>query len=281
VFDSVAAIEKLVLEYSESHQRKLKWIYLTDYFGFPIPTQIFDLRFILTHTLGQGCAFTSYKGDVRDKVKDWIGKDILQHKSMFLCDSLIDKNFGYSFKVSVLDSIYGNIELPFNKDSYIKETRRINANPEKKNEWRTNIVLDEVKRLLGSSSQRKILNIGAVGSFIEALRKKGYDVIGSDFEEAIINTEVSGTLIRNGNQSPYLAKNVDLVLATGMTISTKTIDKIIGQSKQGKAKIIVFAETGHSFASYYVQNGVDVYLSESFPFYNYKGESVINIYRSL
>jgi hypothetical protein len=277
---SIDKITDLVLNHSEPHKRKLKWIHLTDYFGYPVKSQVFDLRFILTNTLGQGCAFTSYKGDVRDKLHYWLGRDFLDSKEIFSHDSSINENFEYAMKISSLDSICGSILPNLYKGRYEKEYKREKGDPSYKNKWRTMIVLDEVKKLLGSSTNRRILNIGVVASFIGTLRKKGYDVVGTDFHEDIINTKVEGAMIKEGKQSPYLAKNADLVIATGMTITTKTIDSIIKQCNQNGTKIIIFAETGHNFACHYIQNGVDTYLSESFPFYNYYGESEINIYKA-
>ena len=263
--DSIAEIQRLVLNRTDSNQRKLNGIWPIDYFATPTQNQAFDLRLIITHTLGQGCAYSEIKNQDRNTFKRLLGRDVLEEEIEF------------AIRVSILDSLYG-VLYPFSK----KETKINNENPDIKNLWRSHIVLSEAQRLIGKSQFSKpmrVLNIGFVDSFVRTLREAKYEVFATDLESSIIGAEISGVTIEDGVKSHIILRNVDLVIATGMTITTNTIDRIIKECKKNNTKLLIFAETGHSFASYYLQNGVDTYISEHFPFYSFEGYSIIDICR--
>ena len=264
--NSIKEIQQIVLKKTRPDDRKIKGIWAIDYFHMPTDSQLFDLKLILSQTTGHGCAYSPEKNINRDLLKSLINNDIFTAKNY--------DNIDYSIKISVLDSLYGTLYPPTGE----KEENK--GNSIDKNKWRTKIVLNEIQNLIGkNSSVKKILNVGVVASFMETLRNEGYDIVGSDLDDDVVNSKIAGTKIVHGKQSPFLARKVDLVIATGMTIATKTIDRIITECNMSGTKLIVFAETGHNFANYYIENGVDVYISESFPFYSMEGSSTITICR--
>jgi len=117
-----------------------------------------------------------------------------------------------------------------------------------------------------------------VGDILFHFIKHGCQVIGSDFDPTIIGkTFFDKAPIVSGKKTFEILKSVDIAVVTGMTIVTKTLDSIINVCREHNVKLIVFAETGSNMAQYYVQRGVDCYLSESFPFYIFNGESTISI----
>jgi len=269
---SLNNIQKNVLDNTNADQRTLISLFPIGHLYMPIPEQKYDLRLYLAQTpIGQGCSYTETKEFDYNLLRDILGQDaknILEYEKIEC-----------AIKISILDSMYGSL-FPIHKKDIISEC--LDGSHSQKNDWRTSIVLHEVERLIGKSSAShilKVLNIGVVASFLIALINAGYDVAGSDFNKTITGGKLAGIKIENGDKSPYLVKDSDLVIATGMTIATETLDEIIQECKKHHVKLIIFAETGHSFANYYLNEGVDVFLGEHFPFYSFMGSSKIDICR--
>jgi hypothetical protein len=270
--ESLNNIQKKVLDNTDVHQRTLISLFPIGHLQMPIPEQKYDLRLYLAQTpIGHGCSYSETKTFDYNLLHNLLGQDTKR--------VLEDEKVECAIKISILDSMYGSL-FPILKKNIISKS--FDGSLSQKNDWRTGIVLHEVKRLIGKSNAShtlKVLNIGVVASFLKTLINAGYNVIGSDFNKTIIEGELTGIRIEDGEKSPYLIKDADLVIATGMTIATKTLDKIIQECRKHNVKLIVFAETGHSFASYYLNEGVDVFLSEHFPFYSFMGHSKIDICR--
>ena len=245
-------------------------VYPIGYLHTPTKGQKYNLRLYISQTpLGIGCSYSEVDSFDFNMLFRFLGEDAKL--------ALKDKNIDYAVKVSILDSMYGEL-FPMNK-KYMR-TEEFKGDYSEKNKWRTEIVINEVVRLIGKSKKLhrlKVLNIGVVSSFVNALKKQGYEVMGADFNKTVADDELGGVNIADGNKSSYMIQNSDLVIATGMTIATRTIDKIIEECKKHQVKLIIFAETGHNFASYYIKKGVDVYLREHFPFYSFTGNSTIDI----
>ena len=270
--ESLSNIQKKVLDNTDAHQRTLISLFPIRHLHIPTPEQKYDLRLYLAQTpIGQGCSYTETKTFDYNLLRDLLGQDTEK--------ILKDEKIECAIKISILDSMYGSL-FPISQKDIISES--FDGSHSQKDDWRTSIVMHEVEQLIGKSNashKLKVLNIGVVASFLIALINAGYDVTGSDFNNSITGGELTGIRIENGEKSPYLIKDVDIVIATGMTIATETLDAIIQECRKRCVKLIVFAETGHSFASYYLNEGVDVFLSEHFPFYSFMGPSKIDICR--
>jgi len=269
---STQDIQKRVLDITVANQRTIISLFPVGFLHMPIPEQKFDLKFYIAQTpLGQGYSYAEIKTFDYSVLYNLLGQDA---KNIFE-----EEQIEYAIKISILDSMYGSL-FPMSKNDILSVS--FDGSYTQKDDWRTGIILREADRLIGKSDAShtlKVLNIGVVASFIKALINAGYNVVGSDFNRTIAEGELAGVKIEDGEKSPYLIKDADLVIATGMTIATETLDEIIQECKKHGAKLIVFAETGHSFADYYLKEGVDVYLSEHFPFYSFSGPSKIDICR--
>ena len=139
-------------------------------------------------------------------------------------------------------------------------------------------MVKEATRLLGDIQGRKIVNVGVVGDILLRFNELGANIIGADFDESIVGMATfDGIPIINGKNTLDEICNADLAIVTGMTITTGTIDDIINCCKENNVKLMIFAETGANLASYYLEHGVDVYLSEYFPFYIFNGTSIIDV----
>ena len=163
-----------------------------------------------------------------------------------------------------------------------KEIKTITADSLTKMAWRTQIIYDEAQRLLSGAKDRLIINIGVVGDILKKFSENGFNIIGADFDASITGQEMfDGVIVEDGKKTLSLLERADLAVITGMAITTETIDEILECSLKNGVKTIVFAETGANLAGYYVNNGVDVYLSEHFPFYIFNGFSQIDVCRGL
>jgi hypothetical protein len=52
-----------------------------------------------------------------------------------------------------------------------------------------------------------------------------------------------------------------------MSLANGTLQGILDAARRAKTKLLIFAQTGHSFAPTYLRLGVDTVVSEPFPFY--------------
>lgn len=261
--DSIKEIEQIIWERTNKSDRIIRGIWSVDCFFNPSNNgRVFNYKFIVSQTKGQGCAYSTNLEYQREYFYRYIGRDFLE-------ESIDD----IAMKVSLLDSVFGLVLKPKN---YEKKT--INASSNEKLRWRTSIVLKEAKKLLGNLNGKRIVNVGVVGDFIKSFTETGALVIGTDFDESIIGKRIFGNIdIIHGSNTLNEIANSDLAIVTGMTITTQTIDEIIDCCQKNNVKLIVFAETGANLAGYYINKGVDVFLAEHFPFYIFNGISVIDV----
>lgn len=261
--NSISEIEQIIRERTDRTDRILRGIWGVDCFFNPSNNgRVFDYKFIVSQTKGQGCAYSTNLEYKREYFYNYIGRDFLEEK----IDDL-------AMKVSLLDSVFGLVSKTKN---YVEKT--INASSNEKLRWRTSIVLEEARKLLGNLNDKKIVNVGVVGDFIKSFTEAGAIVVGTDFDESIIGKPIFGNIsIIHGSNTLKEIANSDLAIVTGMTITTQTIDEIIDCCQKNNVKLIVFAETGANLAGYYVNKGVDVFLAEHFPFYIFNGVSVIDV----
>ncbi len=261
--NSMKEIEQIICERTNKSDRILRGIWGVDCFFNPSNNgRVFDYKFIVSQTKGQGCAYSTNLEYQRECFCSYIGKDFLEKN--------IDD---FAMKVSLFDSVFGLISKPKNCVEKI-----MNAPSDKKLKWRTSIVLEEAKKLLGNLNGKRIVNVGVVGDFIKSFAEKGALVVGTDFDESIIGKQIFGNIsIIHGSNTLNEIANSDLAIVTGMTITTQTIDEIIDCCQKNNVKLIVFAETGANIAGYYINRGVDVFLAEHFPFYIFNGVSVIDV----
>ena len=125
---------------------------------------------------------------------------------------------------------------------------------------------------------KNVVNVGVVGDIIRLFSEHDFRIVSTDFDESIVGTQLFGNHIYSGHNTLDFVANSDLAIVTGMSISTKTIDEIINCCQQNNTKLIIFAETGANLAQFYIEMGVDSYISELFPFYIFNGTSTINVY---
>lgn len=264
--NSLEEIEKEIRATTTPDERIVSGIWGVDCLFNPCNNgRIFDCKFILAQTMGIGCAYSVNEDYPRNKLIEYIGKD-------FLSSGIDD----IALKVSLFDSVYESVRQ-------LKVSRRIqlSGSPNCKMHKRTEIILEEAERMVGSLEGKNVVNVGVVGDILISFSQKGARVVGTDFDPTIIETDAFADIsVFDGTRTIDMIRKADLAVVTGMTITTQTIDEIIQVCNERNIPIIVFAETGANLASYYIRHGVNVYLSERFPFYIFSGESFIDVYRS-
>ncbi|MCL2462410.1 MAG: DUF364 domain-containing protein [Defluviitaleaceae bacterium] len=260
---SLDIIEKKILDNTRPQDREVLGIWGIDCFFNPRGNgRVFDYKILLTQTAGQGCAYSERCDYAREFLRQYVGKD-------FADCGITDT----ALKVSLLDSLCGNVFPAKNK-----KTLTMDSDSQTKMKWRSQIIYGEATRLLGGKKDRLIVNVGVVGDIMRKFSNEGFSVVGTDFDPEIIGrTAFDGIEVVDGRNTLEAVAKADLAVITGMTVTTSTIDGIIDCCRKNNVKTIVFAETAPNMAGYYVENGIDVYLSEHFPFYIFNGQSAIDV----
>lgn len=249
-----------------SNERIIKGIWSVDCLYNPENNgRIFNYKFLVSQTMcGQGCAYSINSSYDPQQLLQLLGRD-------FLKCNITD----VALLISLIDSVYRS------RNSAIDcEQQYMDATSSEKLRWRTEIIFQESQKILGKDPNKKVVNVGVVGDIIRKFIQEGYTVLGTDFDKNIVGSTLFGRAnIYDGTETNKLISEADLAIVTGMTISTQTLDGIIETAKTHNTKLIIYAETGANLAPYYLEEGVDCYISEEFPFYIFNGNSKIKIYR--
>jgi hypothetical protein len=129
-------------------------------------------------------------------------------------------------------------------------------------------------------SKPTVLMIGIVQTVVKRLQDSGMMTILSDLDSRIIGSRIAGIEVQDGKLNQSLIHDCDIILATGMTITTATLDEIVATAKQYSKPLVMFAQTGSNFAEEYINLGIDSVLAEHYPWYSVPGRSVIEVFRS-
>ncbi|HUW12898.1 MAG TPA: DUF364 domain-containing protein [Anaerolineae bacterium] len=180
-----------------------------------------------------------------------------------------------ALQVAILDACYA--VLPQNPN----EEHILEGDTVSKSSQRAGIVCDEVKLIATSLAIGKpsVLMIGVVHTIAEELRKESMTPVLSDLDPRIVGSTVAAAEVHHGGLNRCLIRACDIVLATGMTITTATIDEIVAAAAEYAKPLVVFAQTGSNFADEYLALGIDTVVAERYPWYSLPGQSVIKVFR--
>ncbi|MDO5969316.1 hypothetical protein Q4Q35_05810 [Flavivirga aquimarina] len=227
----------------------------------------FNYNIIIIQTNGQGACY--YEGNE-------LKKEILE--------TLIGQNYDFSssinrnVEIALLDSIADSFSISPVYQYILEDTN------DKKSIERAKIILKEVDliaKCLGGGNI-KVCNIGVVMTLIRLLIENNYTVSASDKDPEILEkTLFNEVQIKGYDETLRLIKESDIAVVSGMVLSTNTLKNIRDTALKHNTKIVLFAETGSSFGSFYVENNyADVVVSEPFPFYTFNGKSKIKIFKN-
>jgi len=224
----------------------------------------FRYNFLVAQTMGQGSCYCDKELQINEGL---LGRDAREIISEMSC-----------YEIAILDSIYASIPR---SPAAVHELR---GNSVEKAVTRGAIIVDEVERLLkrmgAVPDETTIVNVGVVGNLIKALREKRYNVVATDLDSKIIGTSIHGVTVQDGARTYQAVRDADVAVITGMTLTTDALNDIVHVCQENQTRLVMFAETGANFGDEYCRTiGVDVVVSEPFPFYIFQGVTRIEIYR--
>lgn len=142
---------------------------------------------------------------------------------------------------------------------------------------RAEIIARYAEMLIEESNINKkidFINVGVVTLLMKNLIRKGYIVKGSDFDKSIIDDKD----VFGGEHTLELVKQARVAIVTGMTMTNGTIMDILKVARDSGTKVIMFNETGAGLNTFLLDLGVDIIISEPFPFYIYDGNTTIEVH---
>jgi Putative heavy-metal chelation len=74
-------------------------------------------------------------------------------------------------------------------------------------------------------------------------------------------------------------KEADLAIITGMTLSNRTLARLIELAKEHNTSTMIWAISGRNFGHYYTEHGVDCVISDPSPFLLLPGAATVAIWR--
>ena len=230
---------------------------------------VLHLHYVLVQTDAFGCCYYDASTDEPGIDEHVIGRDAFDVSEAVT-----------PIGVAALDAIYGAFVVPASR-KYILTGTNI-----EKAEKRATIVVREVRSLLKrrrlkDPGKPRVLNVGIVGSILGQLADCGdIELRGSDFYRGVAGTRVHGAEVVFGSETPKLVGWADVAVVTGMTLANDTLAGILAAARESGTGLIIFAQTGAHFAEAYLKLGVDVVVSEPFPFYLVNGgPSTVGVYR--
>jgi hypothetical protein len=249
----------------------LRGLWLTHYIlHLDEKSTILNLHYVQAQTLGHGCSYFEPSEEEPGLSESLLGKNVLELRTEYR-----------SIQIAGLDAAFSSLNgTP--SDSVVLDGTNI-----RKNAARAELVCREVLRLLKGRTPKgakkyKIVNVGVIGNFLYMLsQRKNIILSASDFYKGVVGKSIYGVRVEHGTKTPDLIAEADVGIVTGMTLANKSMEEIIESAQENGTALVMFAETGANFASEYCKMGVDVVVSEPFPFYlSSNGRTKINIYRS-
>jgi len=205
----------------------------------------------------------------------------LEHP-MTLEENLINKSIydlqrtPRGIQIAALDAFYAKFKPAANEEHVL------NGNNFLKVQHRTDIVIEQVKKVKDSLGKEKVLVslLGALGSMIDRLvTLENICLKVFDKNPKIIGRKINNTSIEEYYGIDQIFES-DIIIMSGMTLLDSTLDKVL--VNKIKPKIILYAQTGANFIQPYMELGVTSVISEPYPFYFCSGGvSIIKVYNTL
>lgn len=228
-----------------------------------------NLGYVIIQTDGQGCSYYDPTYELPGISEKYLNRNVLEVPFEHRC-----------LRIASLDAVFANL---VGKPS---EVINIHGSNVEKSFSRANLIANEAWNQLSGRRPKngdrfKIVNVGVVSDILRSLSsKEEVELSGSDFYSKIVGTKIFEAKIHHGSETNRLVAESDLAIVTGMTLATNTLSEILDVAEKSNTRIVVFAETGHNFASEYLLWGADAVVSEPFPFYlSCHGNTEIRIFR--
>jgi putative heavy-metal chelation protein len=228
--------------------------------------RLFQYDVALVQVQATGAAYSAYEGIHKSELNALVGNDARE---------MITEEYS-PVNIALLDAMFASLSPKADEEFLISGKNKASQ--------RADIICNEVQNMCRKKlipERPGVVNVGAIGCIIEKLKNKNMLVTATDLDENIINKELCGVNIADGAlHTDELVAEADLAIITGMTISNGSLPEIIKTAKENNTKIMIVAETGAGFGRAYCELfGVDIVVSEPYPFYIFNCHSEIKIYR--
>lgn len=233
---------------------------------------VLRLDYLLAQTVAQGCAYFDASRSPA------LPSEVLGQSALDCLDS------SRELTIALLDAVYGSIpSLRGEPDrSFV-----LDGPNHQKARQRAEVVVGEVARLASARPPKRdgrhvVANVGVVGTILAALRRgSDWTIQASDFATGVVGTVPHGVEVSPGTASEDLVRDADVAVVTGMTLTTDTLDGVLRAAAESGTALVVFAQTGSSFARTYCELGVDAVVAEPFPFYlSCAGPTNLHVHRA-
>jgi hypothetical protein len=124
-----------------------------------------------------------------------------------------------------------------------------------------------IASLLQITPGQRVGLIGVVNPLVAAITAHGGICLPCDFN---MERTADGTPVVR-DMLPVL-QSADLVIATGMTLSNGSFDRILAELRPRKVPLIVYAQTGSAIVPRFLGNGVAAVCAEPFPFSQFSAD---------
>lgn len=124
-----------------------------------------------------------------------------------------------------------------------------------------------IASLLRIAPGQKVGLIGVVNPLVEAITAQGGLCLPCDF--AMQRTATGIAVVRE--MEPVLDQ-ADLVIATGMTLSNGSFDRILARARQRRIPLLIYAQTGSAIVPRFLGQGVAAVSAEPFPFSQFSAD---------
>ena len=211
---------------------------------------------------GLGCC---YADNFLEVPPDWVGQDVR---------TLSPER--RVWEVALVDALPNAGAVAPSRELQLEASAAVKAR------WRAELLKDVVLSTASrTGADGPVVVFGAVGAFLESLSRAGRTLFATDLHPAVVGQSWSGITVRSFDEIRRLVRPGCLLVLTGMSISNDTIDNIFALSRERHAPLIVYAQSGASFASDYINLGAECVVAERFPFYTMPGLSRISVYERI
>lgn len=208
----------------------------------------FDLQFVLVQTVGIGCCYYPVP-------------ELISGEGACIGASVFDRFEHPALDIAALDAA-ATVITPRGEHRVLSGTNTAKASQ------RAHLICSEARRLAGPAMSPRVALVGVVGEVLHELRGwDGAEVLASDYAPQLAGDQMEGVLVRPGADTERLIESADVAIVTGMSLANGTLQGILDTAQRAKTKLLIFAQTGHSFAPIYLGLGIDTVVSEPFPFY--------------
>ncbi|TQJ05792.1 Rossmann-like domain-containing protein [Amycolatopsis cihanbeyliensis] len=190
-----------------------------------------------------------------------LGPEVCREFSGAALDSLLSEG-PTALRIAALDAYLA--ELRPHREAPDAERVELPAGPP---EVRARARDAAVAGLLDIRSGARVGLIGVVNPLVEAIRQRGGDCLPCD-----LNLRRTQWGDRVTDSMDEVLDVADSVVATGMTLSNGSFDRILRRCRERALPLIVYAQTGSAVARAFLGSGVTAVSAEPFPFSQFSAE---------